>query len=320
MVVGVLGRGIVAADEPVVRADDLGLTRGDGCFESCRVISDAAGVSVVERLDAHLERLRQSLDALGIPGDVAACRELILAVAEHWTDPGEAVVKLMVTRGVEGAGVGGAGAQGAAVPTVVATVKPPSPDSLRQRHEGVRAVTLARGTDADTFTDAPWLLGGVKSLSYALNMAAQREAVRRGAEDALWVASDGTVLEAPTATVVWAVGNRLATTPTGATGILAGTTMAALFDGAAAAGAEVGVDTIRADDLTATDGIWLVSAVRGVAEVVELDGTARARQPERTARYNAYAGFQARRPAWAKRPCPIRDCPPALGLVRWLYT
>ena len=70
MVVGVLGRGIVAAEEPVVRADDLGLARGDGCFESCRVLTDAAGHSVVERLDAHLYRLQRSLDSLDIPADV----------------------------------------------------------------------------------------------------------------------------------------------------------------------------------------------------------------------------------------------------------
>ena len=41
--VAVLGRGVVDADEPVVTADDLGLTRGDGCFDSVRVITDAAG-------------------------------------------------------------------------------------------------------------------------------------------------------------------------------------------------------------------------------------------------------------------------------------
>ena len=281
MVVGVLGRGLVAAEEPVVRADDLGLARGDGCFESCRVLTDAAGDSVVERLDAHLYRLHQSLDALAIPADVARCRSLIELVTADWSTPGEAVVKLMVTRGVEGSGV----------PTVVATVRPISTDALRQRREGVRAITLPRGTDSDSFADAPWLLGGVKSLSYALNMAALREAVRRGAEDVVWVARDGTVLEAPTATVVWSHGMRLATTPVGASGILAGTTMAALFDGAEADGHEVTVATVAAHDLASADGVWLVSAIRGVAEVVELDGMPRPAQAELTARLNRYAGF-----------------------------
>jgi 4-amino-4-deoxychorismate lyase len=281
MVVGVLGRGIVAAEEPVVRADDLGLARGDGCFESCRVLTDEAGHSVVERLDAHLYRLQRSLDSLAIAAEVAACRSLIDLVAAQWSTPGEAVVKLMVTRGVEGTGV----------PTVVATVRPIGTEALRQRREGVRVITLDRGTDSDTFADAPWLLGGVKALSYALNMAALREAVRRGAEDVVWVSRDATVLEAPTATVVWARGPRLATTPVGASGILAGTTMAALFDGARADGHDVAAATITAEELAAADGIWLVSAIRGVAEVTELDGVARPGANELTRRLNGYAGF-----------------------------
>jgi 4-amino-4-deoxychorismate lyase len=281
MVVGVLGRGIVAAEEPVVRADDLGLSRGDGCFESCRVLTDTAGHSVVERLDAHLYRLQRSLDSLAIPAEVAACRGLVELVAAQWSTPGEAVVKLMVTRGVEGTGA----------PTVVATVRPIGAEALRQRREGVRAITLPRGTDSDSFADAPWLLGGVKALSYALNMAALREAVRRGAEDVVWVARDGTVLEAPTATVVWAQGPRLATTPVGASGILAGTTMAALFDGARSDGHDVTVDTISGDELAAVEGLWLVSAIRGVAEVSELDGTPRPDRGELTRRLNRYAGF-----------------------------
>lgn len=281
MVVGVLGRGIVAADEPVVRADDLGLARGDGCFESCRVLTDAGGRSVVERLDAHLRRLQRSLDALAIAADVPACRALVELVAEHWAEPGEAVVKVMVTRGVEGTGV----------PTVVATVRPIGADAVRQRQEGVRAITLTRGTGSDAFTDAPWLLGGVKVLSYALNMAALREAVLRGAEDVVWIAGDGTVLEAPTATVVWARDSRLVTTPTGASGILAGTTMAALFEAARRDGHGVAVESIRADQLESVDGIWLVSAVRGAAEVVQLDGRTRLPRPDLTRRLNGYAGF-----------------------------
>lgn len=281
MVVGVLGRGIVAAEDPVVRADDLGLSRGDGCFESCRVLTDATGHSVVERLDAHLHRLQRSLEVLAISADVAAGRALIELVAEHWSTPGEAVVKLMVTRGVEGTGVA----------TVVATVRPVGAEALRQRRAGVRAITLSRGTDSDTFADAPWLLGGVKALSYALNMAALREAARRGAEDVVWVSRDGIVLEAPTATVVWARGTRLATTPAGASGILAGTTMAALFDGARTDGFDVATDTISTAELPSVDGIWLVSAIRGAAEISQLDGASRPDQRELTLRLNQYAGF-----------------------------
>ena len=40
----VLGVGVIDdPDHPVLCADDLGLTRGDGCFEATRIVTDATG-------------------------------------------------------------------------------------------------------------------------------------------------------------------------------------------------------------------------------------------------------------------------------------
>ena len=280
-VVAVLGRGLVDPTEPVVRADDLGLGRGDGCFETCRVVTDERGSSRVDNLDAHLARLTRSLRAMEIDADVTACRELIGLVADAWGRPGEAALRLMVTRGVEGSGE----------PTAVVTAHAVGAESLRQRRDGIRVVTLPRGTSSVAYQDVPWMLGGVKSLSYAMNMAALREAARLGAEDVIWISSDDTVLEAPTATVVWSLGEHLLTTPDGSSGILAGTTMARLFAGAPAEGLRPDTAVLHHAALPQVDGLWLVSAVRGVAEVVELNGRPRTRRPELTSRLARRAGF-----------------------------
>ena len=64
-------------------------------------------------------------------------------------------------------------------------------------------VTASLGLPAELRGDAPWLLGGAKTLSYAVNMASQRWAQPAGADDVLWVSTDGYALEAPTSTLVW---------------------------------------------------------------------------------------------------------------------
>jgi 4-amino-4-deoxychorismate lyase len=65
-VVAVLGRGVVGPDDPVVTADDLGLTRGDGCFDSVRVVTTQSATVRVVDLDDHLDRLASSARALDI--------------------------------------------------------------------------------------------------------------------------------------------------------------------------------------------------------------------------------------------------------------
>ena len=72
---------------------------------------------------------------------------------------------------------------------------------------------------------APWLLGGVKSTSYAVNMAAELEAQRREADDAVFLASGRIVLEGPVTNVWWRTGRDLFT-PALELGILAGVTRA----------------------------------------------------------------------------------------------
>jgi 4-amino-4-deoxychorismate lyase len=274
-VVAVLGRGLVDPAAPVIRADDHGVTRGDGCFEGIRLRD-----GVAMKLDAHLARMRRSAAALEIPFDEPAWRALVDQAVAAWPHPGEAAVKLLLTRGATGA-----------APEGFVSIGPLPADYPRQRRDGLRIVTLNRGTTADAFADAGWLLGGVKTLSYAINMAAQREAARRGADDAIFVSADGVVLESPTGSVVWAAGRTLHTTPTRGTGILAGTTQRLLFERAAAAGWDVAETRGSVDDLHAADVVWLVGSVRGPVDVVELDGKQRTRQPEVDREIRALAGF-----------------------------
>ncbi len=281
LIVALLGQGLVDPTQPVLFADDLGLDRGDGCFEGLRVRTDSHGNTEVDDLDAHLARLGRSAAALEIAFDEAAWRALVGQAVDAWPLPGEASLRLLLTRGRNPDGP----------PTGVLTLKPAPATYAQQRAAGIAVVTLTRATSSDAYADAPWLLGGVKTLSYAVNMAAYREAARRGADDVIFVSTDGRVLEAPTASVVWVTGRTLRSTPAGATGILAGTVQARLYTAARAEGWATERTLGTVDDLHAADAVWLTSSGRGPVDVVELDGKGRSRDLELLAEIRRLSGF-----------------------------
>jgi 4-amino-4-deoxychorismate lyase len=135
-------------------------------------------------------------------------------------------------------------------------------------------VSLGLGIPADFRARAPWLLGGAKTLSYAVNMAAIRHAHGLGADDVVFTCLDGSLLEGPTSTVVWAADGTLHTPPLD-TGILPGTTVARLFEKAAAEGRPTAFTSGTVADLHAADAVWLLSGVRGAATVHTIDDVAR---------------------------------------------
>jgi 4-amino-4-deoxychorismate lyase len=269
--VGVLGAGLVEPTAPLLRADDLGVVRGDGCFETVRIRPDGGA----EDLDLHLDRLARSEAALDLPATGrAAWQELVGVLLAAWSGPAEGVLRLIVTRGLSEGGA----------PTAYALLVPIGERQLAERREGVSAITLSRGMTADATVEAPWLLGGVKAISYAVNMAALRYARAFGADDVIFTSTDGQVLEAPTATVVWLAGGVLRTPPPGPLGILDGVTVRHLFRAAAATGFGTEVQRGTVADLHAADGVWLLSSVRIAAAVVALDGKPLATDRETTAR------------------------------------
>ena len=256
-VLAMLDGGLADPQAPLLRADDLGVTRGDGIFETVLVVDGAPC-----ELEPHLARLARSAAMLDLPEPAAdAWRSCVDAVIGAWPGGREMVLKLVLTRGVEGSGR----------VTGFATGSPMPPELVAQRRAGVSVVTLTRGIVPELVAGAPWLLLGAKTLSYAVNMAALRHAAAVGADDVVFTAPDGTVLEGPTATVVIAQDRALRTPPPDI-GILPGTTQGALFRAAAAAGWDTRVEPIRVDELHDADGVWLASSVRLLTRVHTLDG------------------------------------------------
>jgi 4-amino-4-deoxychorismate lyase len=274
------GGRVADASQPQLMATDLGATRGDGVFESLLAVGGRP-----RKIQAHLTRLAGSarLLELDIPAEDAWRLAVETAIAEfRRQDPAgpaaggtdEVVVKLLVTRGPEGA----------AAPTCWVQASPPAAAGRRQRETGIDVILLDRGYDSEVGERAPWLLLGAKTLSYAVNMAALRYAHRHGADDVIFTSADGRVLEGPTSTVLLAhletaddgAGGvrtiRRLITPQLDSGILPGTSQGALFTAAKAAGWELGYGPLEPKDLLDADAVWLISSIRLLAPVNHIDG------------------------------------------------
>ena len=256
LALAVAGRGLVDPDEPVLHADDEALLRGRAAFETTRIYGGHPF-----KLQEHLARLTGSAARIGLPPvDLVQCAELAATAIDSAGEP-EAVLRLYWTPGREGAGRG----------TALALVSSLPPGLEAARSRGIKLIALPLGLESDLRAFAPWLLGGVKSTSYAVNMAAEAEAKRRGADDAVFLASDNIVLEGPV-TNVWWRRERVLYTPALELGILAGVTRATLITEAGGLSYEVREGAFPLEHMGAADEAFTSSSVREVLPVVELDG------------------------------------------------
>lgn len=262
---------VVDVGAPALSVSELSTQRGDGVFESIGVVDSHA-----QEVVPHLERLANSARICDLPAPNLEQWRQAIAVAEAECPAGEWVIKLILSRGVEHG----------PTPTAWVTAAPAS-DFSAVRAAGVAIVTLDRGYSLDVAERAPWLLLGAKTLSYAVNMAALREAHRRGADDAVFLSSDGFVLEAPTASLILRFGDRFVTPePTG--GILHGTTQLSVYEYLEERGFETGYDRIAATRLAEADAAWLVSSVRLAVAVTAVDAVPLTADEPLTAELNQY--------------------------------
>jgi 4-amino-4-deoxychorismate lyase len=265
------GYDAVEPGEPVANALDLGITRGDGIFETITVLA-----GIPQALDAHLARFDRSAALLDLPRPHrAAWREAVFAAIDSHDEVAESFIKLLYSRGIEGS----------ALPTGWVWMQP-SADFTAERVEGIAVVLLDRGYDSTVAQTSPWLLQGAKTLSYAINRAAVREAHRRGADDVIFTSTDGYLLEGPTSTVVLKLDDRFVT-PATELGILPGTTQESIFEIAVLNGYHTAYERLTPADLERADAAWLVSSVRNAAPIRAVDGVPRFVDAELTESINA---------------------------------
>jgi branched-chain amino acid aminotransferase len=220
------------ADATIGLKDD-GLYRGDGAFEVIRLY-EGKPYALVD----HLDRLERSGAAIELSFDRGALEGEIESLLSQ-AGPVEGQMRLIVTRG---------GRRIAAI------------ENIPEHAETVRVATVTYSPSV--------ILNGVKSLSYAANMQATRLAEAQGADEAVLVQPDGTVLEPPTSSVFWVSPQGGLRTPALDNGVLESITRDRLIK---ALHVEEGAWPV-ADFRSATEA-FLASTTREIQAVAAIDGS-----------------------------------------------
>jgi branched-chain amino acid aminotransferase len=250
---------------PHLSVYDRGFQLGDGVFEALRA---RRGVAI--ELDGHLTRLHASLKSMAFElpfGDDAVAAGIAdLVAAEGWDSvepPGDAVIRITVSRGFDPARGVAPWAGGTASAAIQAWLL--TPPAARLLQDGERLITSVVRRDADS------PMAGIKTTSRAELVYARLEAERAGADDAIFLTTDGRVAEATTSNVLLIRGDTCATPRLG-TGLLAGTTRAWLVDHGATVGLRMVERDLRPQDIFEADEAAVCSSIGGIVPFTSLDG------------------------------------------------
>ena len=237
-----------------VSIDDRGFQFGDGVYEVVRVYGGKPF-----RLDAHLNRLERSAQAVRIPMtlDTEEWRRVIREGIERsqWN---ESKVYIQITRGV-------APREhtfpSSSIPTILMTVHEIAKIDARLREGGVSAITLP---------DQRWGRCSIKSLNLLPNILAKQQAKEQGAFEAILI-KEGVVTEGTSSNVMMASRDVLVT-PSLSDQLLAGVTRQELLALARQAGVQVEERVIKKEELIEAREVLLVGTTIEVIGVTKIDG------------------------------------------------
>jgi branched-chain amino acid aminotransferase len=251
---------LLAADEPHLSAFDRGFQLGDGVFETLR-----ARAGRPTELAEHVARLGRSAAGLAIPlpDDIEsrlAAAIAALLTAEGLDGPaGDASIRITVSRGTF-FGRGLLPPDEHPTPTVVVQAWPVPPVPVGHLENGLHLVPSAVRRDPEN------QLVGLKTTSRADYVFARVEAREAGADDALFLTTDGFLSEATSANLFVVRGDELAT-PSLACAILPGTTRDWIIRWAAGVGLQANETWLTTRDLAEADEAFLSSSVAGILPV-----------------------------------------------------
>lgn len=231
---------VVETEDAHLDALSAGVLTGTGVFESMKVLRGEAFA-----LRRHLARLARSAAIVGLPvPDDATLRDAVSAVLADRANATRVRITIAAGRSAE------------APPATI----------VHAEH------TTAWPADANVVV-SPWVRNerapsaGAKTTSYGDNVLARRDALARGADEALLCDTRGRLSEGTASNVFLVVDGRLCT-PSLANGCLGGMTRELLCELV-----EVDVrEDLTLDDLAAASEAFLSSSTRDVHPIATIDG------------------------------------------------
>lgn len=260
--------------EASVSLRDTGLLHAAGVFTTMR-----ANRGKVFRLDAHLQRLRASCEALFIPllpkDEVLRDAVVELLGRNGLTD---ARLRLTVTRGVaEPDPLHGL----RLTPTTFCTAAALEPYPAEYYAKGLTVILLD-----DQKLNPYDVQAGHKTLNYLSRQAALRSANERGAGEALWFNVHNYLQSGSISNVFVVKGGTLITPPTNVelrdravaevtayskSDVLPGVTRAAVMELARAANIEVKLASVTVNELLEADELFVTNSIMGVMPVCRVE-------------------------------------------------
>jgi branched-chain amino acid aminotransferase len=248
-----LNGALVDAESGCISPSDHGLLVGDGVFETLRCY---AGVPFA--LADHLARLEAGARALWLEPPDTERLAVAAAIVIDANGLGDARMRITLTSGAGPPGL----ARGEREPTVLVsalplTSWPPTATAI---------VSRWRRDEQDP-------LAGVKTVSLVGSVMALAEARAQGASEAIVLNRAGNVCEATTANV-FAVHTGVVSTPSLASGCLAGITRDRVLAVCADVGIGAAETELPASALGEADELFLTSSTREIQPLVEVEGRA----------------------------------------------
>jgi D-alanine transaminase len=241
-----------------VHVEDRGFQFADGVYEVCEVRR-----GLIVDLTRHLDRLDRSLRELRMAAPMARgpLTRVIREVLRR-NHVREGIFYLQVTRGAARRDHFFPAAD--TVPTLVVTARFTDPSIMAKKYaSGIKVITLPENR---------WDRVDIKSVGLLPNVLAKQQARDAGAQDAIYIDSNGMVLEGASSNVwIVAADGTLVTRPA-EHGILRGITRTTLLDVAKRIGVTAMERDFTADELFAAREVFFTSATGSCVPIVEVDG------------------------------------------------